>query len=1028
MTMRSALTLTFVVLLSVSAFAGGPLQVAGVSYFDSSAKGHPLTWTNGSVNYYTDQGDLSPVLDQNAANALVADALAHWTSISTVALTATRAGQLAEDVNGSNVTLSGNSLSLPPDIQPNAISKPVAFVYDADGQVTDAFLGSGASFDCVSNAVFGGPDNFSTDAHFSHALVVLNGLCVQSSNQLADFEYRLVRILGRVFGLGWSQVNINVWSGVPVAKNPDRLGFPVMHAQEINGCLPIAICLPTPDQPRMDDRGSLSRLYPVTVQNQSSFPGKQVFSAGTARIRGSVYFAAAPGQAGQPMQGVNVVARWIDPSTGQPSRTYAATSVSGFLFRGNAGNAISGTNDPTGQPYDRFGSDDSTVAGAFDLAGLEFPTGGNTAQYQLSVEAVDPQWSTLVGPYGPWQVQPSGAATPVVITVTKGNEVAHDIVMTNSAPPAQDHTEPNSFDAPAPVPPGGDFTATLSGYADEDYYRFSGQANRTLSVEVATANEAGNLTQDKAQPVIGMWSMAAPPGTPPPASTPTSFNTSIFGMTRLDAQLFSTTDFRIGVADLRGDGRPDYSYQMRVFYGDTLTPSRAGVNGGDVLAINGVGFRPNTALQVAGQSPALISVKATQTLFSSPAATDGVVDIDLSDPATGASSRMLGALTIGAGPNDTLHLLSSGNPAIPVGGETVIPMVLQVMDRDGVTPVNGANVRIDSTAGGALSACNGATGCSLVSDESGKVSTRVQVQSPSVITVTAALAPASYSNPATVQTTVVGAQSSLDITLVSQNVWIARGATIDIPLVARVLNNGSPLLNRTVNYAIQSGTATLSAAGAVTNVSGYASATARLSQLSSDVQISACVAPNNAPCKTFSLKEVPLSAMRLEWVSGTGQLILLGRSFQPVVARVVESSYFLNPVQGVDVDVTLLLARTSNSTRVDNAGDTVGTRHGSPVFVGSSQQVLHSDAAGLVSVLPAAGVQSSPIEIQGTFVVGVSELSFESAVLEGASTQPGQAPAAATATGSVHTQQRVRGEPERPAHVRGGRPRKPKPR
>jgi hypothetical protein len=1026
--MRSALKLAFLVLLAVPATAGGPLQIAGASYFDSAAKGQPLTWTNGSVTYYTDQGNLSPVLDQAAANALVADAFSHWTSISTVALTATRAGQLAEDVNGSNVILSGNTLSLPPDIQPNATNKPVAIVYDTDGQVTDAFLGSGASFDCVGNAVFGGPDGFSTDAHFSHALVVLNGLCSQNSNQLADFEYRLVRILGRILGLGWSQVNINVWSGIPLAKNPDRLGFPVMHAQEINGCLPISICLPTPEQPRMDDRASLARLYPVTAQNLSSFPGKQIFSANTARISGSVSFAAVPGQAGQPMQGVNVVARWMDPSSGQPSRTYAAASISGFLFRGNAGNAITGTDDPTGQPYDRFGSDDPTVEGAFDLAGLEFPTGGNTAQYQLSVEAVDPQWSTLVGPYGPWQVQPSGAATPVVITVMKGNEVAHDIVMTNSAPPAQDHTEPNSFDAPAPVPPGGDFTATLSGYADEDYYQFSGQANRTLSVEVTAANEAGNLTQDKAQPVIGMWSMAAPSGTPPPASTPTSFNTSNFGMTRLDAQLFSATDFRIGVADLRGDGRPDYSYRMRVFYGDTLSPVRAGVNGGDVLVIKGLGFRPNMALQVAGQSPGFMSLNPGQALFSSPASTDGVVDIDLSDPATGASSRMIGALTIGAGPNDTLHLLSSGNPAIPVGGESVNPILLQVLEADGVTPVNGATVRIDSTAGGGFSACNGVSGCSLITDESGKVSTRVQVQSPSVITVTAALAPASYSNPSTVQTTVVGAQSSLDITLVSQNAWIAHGATLDVPLVARVLNNGSPLLNRTVNYTIQSGTATLSAASAVTNVSGYASATARLSQLSSDVQISACVAPNNAPCKTFSLKEVPLSAMRLEWVSGTGQLILLGRSFQPVVARVVESSTFLNPVQGADVDVTLLLARASNSTRVDNAGDTVGTRHGSPVFVGSSQQVLHSDAAGLVSVLPAAGVQSSPIEVQGTLAIGVSELSFQVSVLEGTSTQPGQAPAAATATGSVRTQQRVRSEPERPAHVRGGRPRPPKPR
>jgi hypothetical protein len=980
-------------LLAAPALAGGPLQVAGTSYFDSAAKGQPLTWANGSVSYYTDQGSLSPILDQTAANALVADAFARWTSIPTVALVATRAGQLAQDVNGSNVTSSANTLSLPADIQPNALSKPVAIVYDADGQVTDAFLGSGASLDCVGNAVLGGPDNFSSDARFTHALVVLNGLCAQNSGQLADFQYRLVRILGRVLGLGWSQVNINVWSGVPVAKNPDRLGFPVMHAQEINACLPISICLPSPEQPRMDDRAALARLYPVTTQNQASFPGKQVFSANTARLRGNVYFAAAPGQPGQPMQGVNVVARWIDPSTGQPSRTYAAASVSGFLFRGNAGNAITGADDPTGQPYDRFGSDDPAVQGFFDLAGLEFPTGGNTAQYQLSVEAVDPLWSSLVGPYGPWQVQPSGSATPVVITVTKGNEVAHDIVMTNSAPPAQDRTEPNRFDAPVPVPPAGDFTAVLSGYADEDYYSFSGQANRTLSVEVSAINEAGALTQDKVQPVIGMWSMAAPAGAPPGAFTTTSFNTSNFGMTRLDAQLFSTTDFRIGVADLRGDGRPDYAYQMRVFYAGSLTPVRAGVAGGDVLALRGMGFRPNTSLQIAGQFAAPLSVKPAQILFSSPPAADGVVDLNLSDPATGASSRMLGVLTIGAGPGDTLHLLSGGNPATPVGGETVNPVVLQVLDPDGVTPVNGATVRLDSTAGGALSACNGSSGCSLITDQSGKVSTRVQVQSPGVITVTAALAPASYVNPSALQTTVVGSQSSLDIALLSQNVWIAHGATLDVPLVARVLSNGSPLAGRTVNYAIQSGTASLSAPSAVTDAGGYASVTAHLSQLSNDVQISACVAPANTPCKTFSLKDAPLSGLQLEWVSGTQQKVALGQSFRPVVARVVDSASRLNPVQGADVTVTLLLGRSSGSTHVDNAGDTVGARHGSPVFVGSSQQVVRSDAAGLVSVLPMAGDPSSPVEVQGTFSIGAAELSFQVEALDAPTIPPGQSTA-----------------------------------
>jgi len=61
------------------------------------------------------------------------------------------------------------------------------------------------------------------------------------------------------------------------------------------------------------------------------------------------------------MQGVNVMARWVDPTTDLASRAYAAASVSGFMFRGYAGNPVNGPNDGSGQPFDRFGSDDAAV-------------------------------------------------------------------------------------------------------------------------------------------------------------------------------------------------------------------------------------------------------------------------------------------------------------------------------------------------------------------------------------------------------------------------------------------------------------------------------------------------------------------------------------------------------------------------------------------------------------------------------------------------------------------------------------------
>ncbi len=231
-------------------------------------------------------------------------------------------------------------------------------------------------------------DSFSTDAHLLHALVILNGICAQTSTQLPDMKYRLVRVLGRVLGLDWSQMNLNVFTHSPAPTSTDYAGLTIMHATDPINCVPISICYPNADQPKMDDRAALSRLYPVTAQNQAAFPGKQLFFENTVRIHGSVYFADSNGQAAQPMQGVNVVARWIDPATSQPSRTYGAASVSGFLFRGNAGNAATGFYDSSGQAWDRFGSDDAAVEGFFDLGGLEIPNGASSAQYQLSVEGI----------------------------------------------------------------------------------------------------------------------------------------------------------------------------------------------------------------------------------------------------------------------------------------------------------------------------------------------------------------------------------------------------------------------------------------------------------------------------------------------------------------------------------------------------------------------------------------------------------------------------------------------------------------
>jgi hypothetical protein len=74
LTFAVVVVLAALFLLVPLARAGGPKYVAGVGAFDPSLKGVPLTWRQGNILYFTDPGDLSPILPHAAADGLLADA------------------------------------------------------------------------------------------------------------------------------------------------------------------------------------------------------------------------------------------------------------------------------------------------------------------------------------------------------------------------------------------------------------------------------------------------------------------------------------------------------------------------------------------------------------------------------------------------------------------------------------------------------------------------------------------------------------------------------------------------------------------------------------------------------------------------------------------------------------------------------------------------------------------------------------------------------------------------------------------
>ncbi len=685
----------FLIFSAVASRAGGPAFVAGSGYAPG-VEGNAMLWANASVQYFTDQGALSPILTNAQADVLVASAFSTWTSISSVALTAARGGHLAEDVNGSNIAVTTGVITAPADITPSATGTPVGIVYDYDGTVTDALFGQGAGSlaDCFTNAVYGGPDNFSTGGNIAHALVVINGVCAASNAQLPDVQYRLVRVLGRILGLGWSQANLNVLTLNPPPTSADYAGFPVMHFADPINCVPITVCYLNPAVPQMDDMNALARLYPASVNPQSA-----------GRVYGSVYFTDASGNAVQPMQGVNVVARLM--VSGQPSRQYVVTSVSGFAFHGNAGNTINGYVDANGFRYDRWGSNDPSVEGFFDLGQLMIPTGQTIAQYQLSVEALDANWSMGVEPYAPAQVAPSGSFAPVVVTVTNGSNAERDILMLQDEVAGAHPGSGSTYANPTVLPQGGGWGSWISGYGSADWFQFQAQANRTASVSVTALDETGHPAETKLLPVIGIWQLSDQSGNPAPAFTPAAFNTPTWGLTRLDAQFAVSDTFRVGVADDRGDGRPDYFYHASLLYSDTVTPARLSLAGG-VTTLNGIGFKAGLQVTVAGANASTLSTSASKIQVAIPSAPqDGTVTILVTDPVSGGFSQMTGALSYGALATDLLLLLQGGEPATPVGSAAANPIRVRAVAADGVTPVSGATIAWSATNGLQFSACSG---------------------------------------------------------------------------------------------------------------------------------------------------------------------------------------------------------------------------------------------------------------------------------------------------------------------------------
>jgi hypothetical protein len=870
-------------LAPAAALAGGPKYVAGVSYFNPAALGQPIHWAGGQVNYYVDQGPLNSAVSNQQATAMVDAAAALWSAVSTAGVTLVDKGPLNEDVSGSNIAVAAGSsqIAQPSDVTPSATSYPLGVIYDADGSVIDAIFGATTSQpdSCQNNGVLVWMDNLNSDATIAHGIILLNGRCATSPDLLTMMSYELERAFGRILGLDYAQVNPGALQS---GEAGGTQGWPVM--QPLSGVCTASggICIPSPAQLRYDDIAALNRMYPITAQNLANFPGKQITAASTISIRGTLAFRTGVG-----MQGVNVVARPLD-ANGNPLYQYTVSSVSGATFNGKHGNPITGWKDANGNPLSMWGSNDPAMQGYFDLSGIPLPPGVTTANYQVTFEAINPLYilTDSVGPYIDGQPSPSGTMQTIQVpAMSAGGSQALTVTVADSAAGGyQDAIGTQA--APRMLPASGLWCGRLSQVGQSDWFSFPVRGRRTFTVVTQALDETGAPTELKAMPSIGVWDGFAPVGATPVGAGP-GMNGRATGESWLQVTSSADDLVRIGIADQRGDGRPDYAYNGWVLYADTVQPQRLPASGGPIV-IHGMGFRLADTVLVGGQPALVTSISPNEITAIAPAAASGVtgsVDVEVDDlPIFYASAVVSGGVSYNSGTGDALTLLTAPMNTVPVG--TPLPFTVTALGSD-LTPAGGVTVVYAVTSGTATLAC-GLPVCSVTATGDGRATMNVTAADGTWSIVTASL-----TNGSSLQARFAGGTSPVLASLTPQ-LSLAAGATITWTVQALVLSNGAPMGGQTVAWQTAgSGIVSLGSAAAITTASGIATRQLTVGPLAEGqtATINACL-NGTSQCISFTAFGARPEYASLSAVSGTAQSL---------------------PVQGTPGQITLRLLDTDGN-------------------------------------------------------------------------------------------------------------------
>jgi hypothetical protein len=912
-----------------------------------------MAWYTPQPLYFTDPGALAANVTHAQADAMVAAAANVW-NVPTASLTLAQGGELAEHVNSANAYFNGTAVVFPADVQAsNYAAIQIAVVYDTDGSVTDLLLGDGASdpSECRQNAVTWSVDSFGASGTVQHAVMVLNGRCVgTNAQQLTQMQYQLMRAFGCVLGLAWAQVNDNVFTDATAPTANQVANWPVMHPIDIVCGLYTYQCMQNAFTLRPDDLSSLALLYPVTSNNLS--PGKTPSLTNANYLVGWISFPT-----GQGMEDLNVTVSEIP--VGQPNwdAWQTTSAVTGVLYQQNGGNPVTGAETAS----ENAGATQAVYEGQFAMGRV--PLVAALTGLTVSAETVNPLYrgEYALGPYQRTPVTMSGAAQPQVSPFqTSGLTQPYWVTLSSAATSCNTGSD-GSEGRPAAADPSGFWSGLLCATGHASWWSVAVKANRSWTIETTALNEDGLATVAKAQPVIGVWNASDPTGTlPTVTSTPVAMNALALGVTQAPiAAVASDATLRFVVADQFGAGRPDFAYNARVLYADSVTPATVGSGGGQIT-IAGMGFKQGNQVLVNGVAATVVSWTANMIIADVPTsaaagASGSAVDVEVLDARTGGTTVIEGGLTYSSA-IDEIQIVSAP-AALQTGLTAATPFAVRVLASDGIAPVADTSVRFAVVTGAVGLSCGAGTSCTVTTNAAGQAQIMLTGAAAGPVTVSAT----EVSGGASVEITINDSSVAQTVTVSPAAVYLAAGASAQWSVALTAMQNGSPAAGVAVSWTTASAL-TLTPPSGTTGANGVESVTVQVNAIASGATDTVTGCAWTTVCASWTVFGVDPSLWNVTIASGAGQSVAQAAPLDGVVLQVADGAG--HPLQGATVTVY------QTSYAWEGVCAALGPCAAAPVLA-TSKMTASSDANGQVQVTPLR-VPGMPQVAKMTAVTGAS--------------------------------------------------------